>query len=155
MRRHASVESEMSNKNHCKMRTWGQQTLLSVLASPIPQTEVHCWIVLRLRDRRKNCAVSTTGWELGNGFGHLSSGTWCWSDHVWGVTLGQVRSICRCVPRGLLPLSLSTSTSTSIIGRDTHNTHGSSRETIIYFESRGSMSFVWLVLWFKTWLSEL
>ena len=153
MRQHASVESEMSNKNHCKMRTWGQQTLLSVLASPTPQTEVHYWIVLRLRDWRKNCAVSTVEswamvlgiWAAGLGVGLTMCGALHW------VRSGQSANVFHVV----FSFSLSTTTSTSIKVRDTHNTHGSSTETIIYSESRGSMSCVWLVLWFKTWLSEL
>ena len=95
----------------------------------------------------------------------LRTGQWFWASEqrdlvlVWPcvgryIGSGQV-NLPMCSTSSSLSLSTTTSTSTSIIGRDTHNTHGSSRETIIYFESRGSMSYVWLVLWFKTWLSEL
>ena len=140
-------------KNHCRMRTWGQQLLLSGLASPIPQTEVHYWIILRLRDRRKNCAVFTVEnwamvlgiWAAGLGVGLTMCGALHW------VRSGQSADVFHIV----FPLSLSPNKYKYIRQTDTHNTHGSSRETIIYFESRGSMSSMWLVLWFKTWLSEL
>ena len=140
-------------KKHCRMRTWGQQLLLSGLTSPIPQTEVHYWIILRLRDRRKNCAVSSVEswamvlgiWAAGLGVGLTMCGALHW------VRSGQSADVFHVVPS----LSLSPNKYKYIRQTDTHNTHGSSRETIIYFESRGSMSSMWLVLWLKTWLSEL
>ena len=87
-------------KNHCRMRTWGQQLLLSGLASPIPQTEVHYWIILRLRDRRKNCAVFTVEnwamvlgiWAAGLGVGLTMCGALHW------VRSGQSADVFHVVP---------------------------------------------------------
>ena len=93
----------------------------------------------------------------------LRTGQWFWASEQRDLVL-----VWPCVGRYIgsgqvnlpmcstwFPLSLSPNKYKYIRQTDTHNTHGSSRETIIYFESRGSMSSMWLVLWFKTWLSEL
>ena len=99
------VKVKCQIKKHCRMRTWGQQLLLSGLTSPIPQTEVHYWIVLRLRDRRKNCAVSTVEswamvlgiWAAGLGVGLTMCGALHW------VRSGQSVDVFHIV----FPLSLS------------------------------------------------
>ena len=116
--------------------------------------------------RLRSITESFFDWEIEERFVLfllLRTGQWFWASEqrdlvlVWPcvgryIGSGQVNlSMCST----WFSLSLSPNKYKYIRQTDTHNTHGSSRETIIYFESRGSMSSMWLVLWLKTWLSEL